>query len=72
MSGLHVTVVVLARPDVAALPLHRGSDHVINEAVLVGDSGGFKLGLELVVEDLLEQILEPTVVRPRIVFFVDR
>ena len=34
--GLHVAVVVLARPDVAALPLQRGRHHVVDQPVLVG------------------------------------
>src|SRR5436190_522049 len=55
---LHVAVVVLARPHVTALPLQRGGDHVVDEAVLVGEPGRLELGGELVVEHLLEQVLE--------------
>ena len=60
--GLHVAVVVLARPHVAALPLQRGGHHVVDQAVLVGEAGGLEVGLELGVEDLLEQVLEAPVV----------
>ena len=60
--GLHVAVVVLAGPDVAALPLHRRGDHVVDEAVLVGEPGGLELGLELGLEDLREEVLEAAVV----------
>src|SRR5699024_9404439 len=55
---LDVTVVVLARPDVAALPLHGRGDHVVDETVLVREAGGVELLLELRVEDLLEEVLE--------------
>ena len=60
--GLHVAVVVLAGPDVAALPLQRRGDHVVDEAVLVGEAGGSNCVLELGVEDLLEDVLEAAVV----------
>ncbi len=36
--GLHVAVVVLAGPDIAARPLQRRGDHVVDQAVLVGDA----------------------------------
>ena len=61
--GLHVAVVVLAGPDVAALPLHRGGDHVVDQPVLVGQAGRVEVGLELGLEDLLEDVLEGAVVR---------
>ena len=34
--GLHVAVVVLAGPQIAAVPLQVGGDHVVDQAVLVG------------------------------------
>ena len=60
--ALHVAVVVLAGPDVAALPLERGGDHVVDQAMLVGDAFRGKLSLELGIEDLLEDVLEAAVV----------
>ena len=60
--GLYVAVVVLAGPDVAALPLHGRSDHVVDEAVLVGEACGVELLFELGLEDLFEDVLEATVV----------
>ena len=60
--GLDVAVVVLAGPDEAAVPLERGRDHVVDQAVLVDDALRLELAGELLVEDLLEQVLEPTVV----------
>ena len=60
--GLDVAVVVLAGPDVAALPLHRRRDHVVDQAVLVGQAGLLELVLELGVEDVLEDVLERAVV----------
>jgi len=60
--GLHVAVVVLAGPDVAARPLHRGGDHVVDQAMFVGDLLLVEFGLELGVEDLLEDVLEPSVI----------
>src|SRR5450830_85812 len=61
--GLDVAVVVLARPDVPALPLHRRGHHVVDEAVLVRQPGSGELGGELGVEHLLEDVLECAVVR---------
>src|SRR5690606_24284120 len=60
--GLHIAVVVLAGPDVAALPLERRGDHVVDEAVLVGEAGRLELVLVLGVEDLLEEVLEAAVI----------
>ncbi len=60
--ALHVAVIVLAGPDVTALPLHGRGDHVVDETVLVGEAGVFELLLELFEEDLLEDVLEATVV----------
>ncbi len=42
----------------------RGGDHVVDQAVLVGDAGGLEVGLELGVEDLREEVLEAPVVAP--------
>ncbi len=60
--GLDVAVVVLARPDDAAVAFDDLGDHVVDEPVLVGDPGRLELGLELGLEDLFEQVLEPAVV----------
>ncbi len=60
--GLNVTVVVLACPHVAALPLHGGSDHVVDQAVLVGETGCLELLLVFGVEYFLEQVLELAIV----------
>src|SRR3546814_2062071 len=56
-------VVVLACPDVSALPLECGSDHVVDEAVLLGQTCSIELSLELGLVDVLEDVLEGTVVR---------
>ena len=60
--ALDIAVVVLAGPDVAPLPLEGRGDHVVDEAVLVRQPLGHKVGLELGVEHLLENILEAAVV----------
>ena len=60
--GLDVTVVVLTRPDVAALPLQAGGDHIVDQPVLVGEPLGVELFLVLLVEDALELVLEHAVV----------
>ena len=59
---LHVAIIVLAGPDIAARPLHGGGHHVVDQAVLVGDLALVELGLEFGVEDLLEDILEAAVI----------
>src|SRR5216684_1013482 len=60
--GLHVAVVVLARPQIAAVPLKARGYHVVDQAVLVGQFRCVKLALELFLENLLEQILETAIV----------
>ena len=60
--GLHVAVVVLAGPDVAARPFHRRGDHVVDQAMFVGDLLGVELRLEFAVENLLEDVLEAAVI----------
>src|SRR5262249_38789903 len=60
--GLHVTVVVLARPDDAAVALEDLGDHVVDQPVIVGDPGRLELRLELRLVYLGEQVLEPPVV----------
>ncbi len=60
--GLHVAVVVLAGPDIAARPFHRRRHHVVDQPVLVSELLGGVLVLELLVEHLLEDVLEAAVV----------
>ena len=43
--GLHVAVVVLARPDIAARPFQRRSHHVVDQPVLVGEPAPSNSGL---------------------------
>ena len=59
---LHVAVVVLAGPDIAARPFHRRRHHVVDQPVLVGDLLLVELGLEFGVEHLLEDVLEAAVI----------
>jgi len=60
--GLHVAVVVLARPHEAAVRLHGERDHVVDQAVLVPDLLRLELRLVLFVVNLLEYVLESAVV----------
>ena len=53
--GLHVAVVVLARPHEAALRLDRLCDHVVDETVLVVDAGVFEGLLVLAVNALVDK-----------------
>ncbi|KAH0281690.1 putative isocitrate dehydrogenase, partial [Aureobasidium melanogenum] len=48
--------------DVATLALDHLGDHVVNQTVLVPDAGLLKVGLVLLVVDLLEDVLESSVV----------
>jgi len=41
--GLHITVVVLARPDKASLRLEAVRNHVVDEAVLIPDPSRLEL-----------------------------
>ena len=60
--GLHVAVVVLAGPDIAAFPLQGGGDHVVDQPVLVDQAGRLELVGEFGVEDGLEDVLEVAVI----------
>ena len=53
--GLHVAVIILAGPDIAARPFQAGSHHVVDQAVLVYDLPVLEGGLELLLVDLLER-----------------
>src|SRR5581483_9739802 len=55
--GLYVAVIVLAGPDIAAGPLQRRGDHVVDQPVLVGEALGFEFLLELAVVYVLEDVL---------------
>ncbi|EEY04764.1 NADP-dependent isocitrate dehydrogenase [Brucella melitensis bv. 3 str. Ether] len=59
---LHVAIIVLTGPDIAARPLERRGDHVVDEAVFVPDLLFFKLRLEFGVEDFLEDVLEAAII----------
>ena len=59
---LHVAVIVLAGPDIAARPFQRGCDHVVDQPVFVPDLGFLELVLEFRLIDLLEKVLEAAVI----------
>ena len=59
---LHVAVVVLAGPDEAARPLQRRGDHVVDQAVFVGDARRLEFVGELGLEHGLEDVLEAPVI----------
>ena len=59
---MHVSIVVLASPDDAAVSLDDLCDHVVDESVLVVNALCFELGLELLLIDLCKQILEEAIV----------
>ncbi len=60
--GLHVAVIVLAGPHIAAGPFHRGRHHVVDQAMLVGQLSLVELRLEFRGEDFVEDVLEAPVV----------
>ena len=70
--GLHVAVVVLARPHVAAFPLHRGGDHVVDQAMLVGEAAASISALNSVWKTSSKMSLNAPSYALRIVFFVLR
>src|SRR6516162_9514795 len=59
---LHVAIVILASPNIAARPFQRCRDHVVDQPMLVGELFFRELVLELRVEHFLENILEPAVI----------
>ena len=60
--ALDVAIIILASPDEAAAPFHRGRHHIVDQAVLVGDVLFREFLLEFVVKHLLKQILETPVI----------
>jgi len=60
--GLHITIVVLAGPDEATAGLDGVGDHIVDEAMLVPEASSLKLSLVFGLVDLLEDILEATIV----------
>ena len=61
--GLHVAIIVLARPDVSAVPFQRASDHIVDETVLVCQACRLELILEFGFENLGEDVFEFTIIR---------
>lgn len=59
---LHITVVVLACPDEATRALQRLRNHVVDETVLVVDTRSLEVRLVRRLIDVLEDILEATVI----------
>ena len=60
--GLHVAVIVLAGPDVAARPFQRRGDHVVDQAVFIGQLALIEFGLEFAVKNLGEDVFEAAVI----------
>jgi len=60
--GLNVTIVILTRPDKPSRGFDGLSDHVVDKSVFVVDVELFKFSLVLGIIDLLEDILETTIV----------
>ena len=59
---LHVAIVVLAGPNEVTVPFKRARDHIVDQAMLVGQAALFEFGLELGVVHFLEDILEASVI----------
>ena len=60
--GLDVAIIVFAGPNIAAFPLERRSNHIVDEAMLIVQASGFKIGLEFLVVDALENIFELAII----------
>lgn len=60
--GLDVTIVVLACPNDSTFALDSLSDHIINKSMLVGETSSLELIFELGFVDILEDVLEESVV----------
>lgn len=59
---LYITIVVLAGPNDSSTTLECLSNHIVNKSVLVVNSLGNELILELLLVSLLENILEKTII----------
>jgi hypothetical protein len=60
--GLYITIVVLAGPDDSSITLECLSNHIIDKSVLVVDSLGNKLILELLLVSFFKNVLEKTII----------
>ena len=59
---MHVAVIVLAGPDIATVPLEGAGHHIVDQTMLISQTGRFVLTLVLRFEDLGEDVLELTIV----------
>ena len=59
---LHVAVIIFAGPDKAAIPLERQRDHVVDQAMLVGQIALLECAGEFALEHLLEDVPEAAVI----------
>src|SRR5205823_4579590 len=60
--GLDIAIIVLAGPYITARPFERRGHHVVNQAVLIGQSTFLKRALELGLVNLLKQLLESPII----------
>ena len=57
-----VAVIVLARPDIAAVRTNDARDSIVDQGVEVGDARLFKFCLIFIIKDFLENILEGVII----------
>ena len=62
MVVVSYAIVVLAGPDITAIPFHCTGDHVIDQPVFVGDACGFEFVFKLSLVDMLEQLQKPAII----------
>ena len=62
LVGLHIAIIVFARPDELARPLQRGRDHVIDQAMLVHNAKLFELVGKFGFVHFLEQVLKAAII----------
>lgn len=59
---MHITIIILAGPHIASFKLGGLGDHIVNKSVLVPDASFFEIFLILGLVQLVEDVLEPTVI----------
>lgn len=60
--ALHITVVILAGPDVTAFALHHIGNHIVDQTVFVPESAFLEFSTIMFFVDLLKEVLEATIV----------
>ena len=60
--GLYITVVVFTRPDKTPIPLHGSGDHIVYQAMFIGNACLFEFGFEFILKNFLKDVFKTSVI----------